>query len=281
MARAPDKRIEQAKAMYLEGKKLVEIASQLNLPEGTVRRWKCTHKWDSERSDNESERSENKEETIAHEVKQVVENHELTDEQRLFCILYVKCFNATKAYQKAYGCNYRSAQSNGYRLLTIDYIREEINKLKQNRLNREFLSEHDIFQKYMDIAFADITDYVEFGQEEVNVMGMYGPVQIKDEETGEKIPLMQKVNTVRLKDSSDVDGTIISEVKHGRNGTSIKLADRMKALQWLSDHMDLATDEQKARIGQMQANAQRMKGSDSDAALERLDEVLAEIKGVI
>ena len=37
--------------MYLEGMKLVEIASQLNLPEGTVRRWKCTHKWDSERSD--------------------------------------------------------------------------------------------------------------------------------------------------------------------------------------------------------------------------------------
>lgn len=51
MARAPDPRIEQAKAMYLEGEKLVEIASQLNLPEGTVRRWKCTHKWDNERSD--------------------------------------------------------------------------------------------------------------------------------------------------------------------------------------------------------------------------------------
>lgn len=51
MARAPDARIEQAKAMYLKGTKLVEIANQLNLPEGTVRRWKCTHKWDSERSD--------------------------------------------------------------------------------------------------------------------------------------------------------------------------------------------------------------------------------------
>lgn len=58
MARAPDPRIEQAKAMYLEGQKLVEIASQLNLPEGTVRRWKCTHKWDNERSDKKSERSQ-------------------------------------------------------------------------------------------------------------------------------------------------------------------------------------------------------------------------------
>lgn len=60
MARAPDKRIEQAKEMYLQGQKLVEIANQLNLPEGTVRRWKCTHKWDGERSDKQSERSHRK-----------------------------------------------------------------------------------------------------------------------------------------------------------------------------------------------------------------------------
>ena len=57
MARAPDKRIERAKEMYLQGQKLVEIASQLNLPEGTVRRWKCTHKWENERSEKKSERS--------------------------------------------------------------------------------------------------------------------------------------------------------------------------------------------------------------------------------
>ena len=60
MARAPDKRIEQAKGMYLKGMKLVEIASQLNLPEGTVRRWKSTHRWDNERSDKKSERSDKK-----------------------------------------------------------------------------------------------------------------------------------------------------------------------------------------------------------------------------
>ena len=43
--------------MYLQGQRLVEIASQLNLPEGTVRRWKCTHKWENERSEKKSERS--------------------------------------------------------------------------------------------------------------------------------------------------------------------------------------------------------------------------------
>lgn len=60
MPRKPDERIDQAKEMFLKGMKLVEIANQLNLPEGTIRRWKCTHKWDSERSDKNSERSERK-----------------------------------------------------------------------------------------------------------------------------------------------------------------------------------------------------------------------------
>lgn len=58
MPRKPDKRIEQAQALYLKGLKLVEISKQLDLPEGTVRRWKSTYKWDSERSDKNSERSD-------------------------------------------------------------------------------------------------------------------------------------------------------------------------------------------------------------------------------
>lgn len=60
MPRKPDSRIEQAKVMFLDGMKLVEIASQLELPEGTVRRWKSTHNWDNERSEKKSERSEKK-----------------------------------------------------------------------------------------------------------------------------------------------------------------------------------------------------------------------------
>lgn len=51
MPKKPDERIEPAKQMYLDGMKLIDIAKQLDLPEGTVRRWKSTHKWDNERSD--------------------------------------------------------------------------------------------------------------------------------------------------------------------------------------------------------------------------------------
>lgn len=46
MPRKLDERVNQAKKMFLDGQKLVEIASQLNLPEGTIRSWKNRYKWD-------------------------------------------------------------------------------------------------------------------------------------------------------------------------------------------------------------------------------------------
>lgn len=249
MPRAKNAKAEVALNLYRQGVLLKDIAAQLNVPAGTVRRWKSTYKWeDSERSVKNNERSQNKKSILKDDIESVNENVNLTEKQRLFCMFYVRCFNATKAYQKAYQCDYLTARSHGYELLLNVVIKTEIQRLKQSRLNRELLDESDIFQKYMDIAFADVTDFVEFGQDEEYVIGPYGVVEIKDSETGEKKPLTQKINTVRFKESKDVDGTLISEIKNGRNGASIKLADRMRALDWLADHMDLATDEQKARI---------------------------------
>ncbi len=58
MPRKPANRIGQAKDLYLKGLKLIDISKQLDLPEGTVRRWKSTYKWDNERSERDSERSD-------------------------------------------------------------------------------------------------------------------------------------------------------------------------------------------------------------------------------
>ena len=283
MARAPDQRVQQAEAMFLAGKKLVEIANELNLPEGTVRRWKSTYKWGSERSEIKSERSEKKanvrkekKKAVAEEVMQVIENPDLTDKQRLFCVLYVKCFNATKAAIKA-GYSSNTAMEQGYQLLHNPSVREEIMRLKQHRLNRELLDEHDIFQKYMDIDYSDITDYVEFGREEIQAMGAFGPIQVEDPETGGKVPLMKIVNSVRFRESDMVDGTIITEVKQGKDGASIKLADRMKALEWIANHMDMATEEQRARIAQVKAQTDKLTGNNQE--IEDLEEIEGDIYG--
>ena len=265
-ARNPNR--EKAFEIYKKHKgeiDLVEIASQLNLAAGTVRGWKSKDKWDEKMNgtlrknmERSKRKSENKKKANAEVIDQIIENPDLNDKQRLFCVLYVKCFNATKAYQKAYECSYETATANGPRMLGNARVKEEIQCLKQNRLNRELISEADIFQKYIDIAFADITDYMEFGTEEVPVMAAYGPVKVKNEETGEEETLTRIVNTAKFKDSLDVDGTILTEVKQGKDGAGIKLADRMKALQWLADHMNLATEEQRAKIEKTRADIQRM-----------------------
>lgn len=266
MPKAKNKLVDDAFVLYRQGMKLKDIAEQLGIPEGTIRRWKHTYEWDNERSEkitNVRKRRKRtvqvKNESVESEVKQIIENPDLTDKQRLFCVYYSRYFNATKAYQKAYGCSYETAMVEGSSHLRNPKIKSEILKLKQERLNREFLSEADIFQKYMDIAFADITDYVEFGIEEEPVMSMYGPVKIKDPDTGEEKQLTQIVNTVRFKESTGIDGTILTEIKHGRNGSSIKLADRMKALEWLSKHMDLGTEEQRVRIEQIKIHTENVR----------------------
>ena len=269
MPKAKNPLVAEAEALFLKGMKLVEIAARLQLPEGTVRRWKSTYGWGSERSDKKSERSERKkvrkkEKEVAEEICEVLGNEELSGKQQLFCIYYIKSFNATKAYQKAYGVSYQTAASIGYRLLENDGVKKEIERLKKNHLNRALISEEDIFQRYMDIAFADITDYVSFGQKDVQVMGAFGPVYETDENTGEKRPVMKTINAVELRESEEVDGTLIQEISTGKDGAKIKLADRMKALNWLADHMDLATAEQRARIENLQVSTAKIRGDDLD-----------------
>ena len=289
---------KEAFEMFQQGFKLVDIAKQLNVPAGTVRRWKHSDKWEMNGGTNGAgERSEKANETNAqtnvHEVfkqkrrkrvysdvQQVEKNAGLTEKQRLFCLFYVRYFNATKAYQKAYGCAYSTAASAGSRLLENAEVRKEIMQLKQGRLNQQLLDESDIFQKYMDIAFSDITDYLVFGQKEVPVMGAFGPIKVEDPDTGEKVPVTKIVNVVQFRESDEVDGTLISEVKQGRDGASIKLSDRMKALNWLADHMDFATPEQKAKVRKLEAETERIQRSgapeNEDDGVEIINDIPAE-----
>lgn len=235
------KKHELAEADYIAGMKYKDIAEKYGVTINTVKSWKTRYKWTRKKKAHKNTRtrkknSRQKRKVIACEIKAVMDNYQLNDKQRLFCVYYVKCFNATKAYQKAYGCSYAAAMSSGSQLLRNPKIREEIEFLKQNKLNREFLKTEDIFQKYMDIAFADITDYVEFGNEEFEYLDSDNKVR------------KGKASHLNVKNDYEVDGTIVTEISEGKSGIKVKLADRMKALEWLSEHMDMATEEQRARI---------------------------------
>ena len=47
MARGPDDRQEQAKELFLQGMKLIDISNSLEVPVGTIRSWKKRYNWAS------------------------------------------------------------------------------------------------------------------------------------------------------------------------------------------------------------------------------------------
>lgn len=250
------KNYELAEQDYMSGMKYKDIAVKYGVTLNTVKSWKTRYKWDkksvhTKKKSVHTKKAEEKQkkQAAAESVEQVLKNDELNDQQRLFCLYYSRSFNATRAYMKAYpDCTYESAMARSSKLMKDETIKEEIFRLKQAKMNKAMLEPEDIFQKYTEIAFSDITDYVSFGREEVQVMGAFGPVETVDPETGEQVPVTKIVNTVRFLESDAVDGSLINEVSQGKDGAKIKLADRMKALNWLAEHMDLATEEQKARV---------------------------------
>lgn len=262
-----------AESDYVAGMKYKDIAAKYGVSINTVKSWKKRYAWSRNKKTGciqkgctQNKKGAHKKEAVAEDVSQVAINDELTDQQQLFCLYQSRMFNYTKAYMKAYpGCTYASAAVLGSRLMKNPVIRKEIEQLKQNHMNRELLKQEDIFQKYMDIAFADMNDFMSFGQEEIETD--YGP---------------RMVNSVRLKESDQVDGTLITEVKQGRDGVSVKLADRMKAIDWLADHMDIATAEQKAKIEQIRAKTAIMSGTseeetEDDGFIEALKGEVADV----
>ncbi|SCJ34616.1 Uncharacterized conserved protein [uncultured Clostridium sp.] len=238
---------------YKNGMKQKEIAKKYGTTINTVKSWSRRYEWSKKKKkgahQNKSVHTKKECKKIAEEI---VETSELDEEHQLFCIYYLKYHNKVKAYQKVKpNTPYNSACVMASRWSKQPAVIEEINRLKKELYEDALLDPHDIVQKYIDIAFADLNDYLEYGQEEV-------PVIIKNPITGEDEVLKQTVNMVKFKESAFADGTILSEVKQGRNGASIKLADRMKALDWLSKHMNLANEEQRAKIDLIKAQTRKI-----------------------
>nr|DAP47012.1 MAG TPA: Terminase small subunit [Caudoviricetes sp.] len=255
---------DKAYEMYRQGMKLVDIASALDVPPGTVRRWKSTHGWDSERSEKESERSATKRTKkrtpIDDGTKETLQNDDLTPEQQMFCIYYSRTFNAAQSYQKAYGCSYESAIANGSRLLTNDKVRAEIERLKEIKRQQIVAGADDIVELQMRIAFADIGNYVSFGQKEVT--------DIETDET-------YMVSVVDLKESKNTDTQLIQEVKRGKDGVSVKLADKQKAIDWLSKYFLVHPDDKyKAEFDKKRAEVSDNSGAQILQNMQTIADIL-------
>ncbi len=171
--------------------------------------------------------------------------------EKSFCLSYIQNFNACQAAINA-GVLPKEAKEVGYELLQREEVKKEIERLKEIKRGGFFVSEDDVLERHMQIAFADITDYVEFGTEEVSVV---------DKKTNEVHT--RTVNNVYLKSSKDVNGGVIAEVWRTTDGAArIKLADRQRSLEWLAKYFNMnPLDKHKAEYEKMRLRmAEREKG---------------------
>lgn len=172
-----------------------------------------------------------------------LEDSGLNDRQQLFCIHYIENFNATQAYMKAYGVKRTVAMVNGSRLLSHAKVRSVIRRLKKERASAALLSADDVLQMYIDIAFADITDVIDFQQVETTITEIEETVDKGGKKKVIKREVPYTYTKFVMQYAEDVNGRIITELARGKDGMfRVKLADKMKALEWLSDYMDIKGD---------------------------------------
>ncbi|MEY9979702.1 terminase small subunit [Lysinibacillus sp. RC79] len=243
---------------------LANLAEKHEIKLGTLKSRKSREKWSRDATKKDATKTA-KVATIsskdASKEKEVVESEEvtafdlegddgLTDKQRLFCMYYVRSLNATSAYKKVYECSYQTAMANGSRLLSKAKIKETVTELKKQRLESLDLDKYDVLEKYKAIAFADITDFIDFTQVESEVTETeveYNPDGSKKSEKTEVVPYTY--TKFAMHQSEEIDGTLITELSKGKDGMfKVKLADKMAALAFLAKYTDVLNENELKRL---------------------------------
>lgn len=191
---------------YIEdgGEVSIKVLSRVGkVPQSYVRKWIKDENWDQYLTTEKEDLTQKTREFI----KSAAERYGLSEKEELFCYHFFRTKNATQAALRAgYGSHY--SYNAAYHILQKDNVREFMKELQTHACEELFVSTIDILRMWAKIAFADMTDYV-------SVSGA----------------------GVTLRNSSSMDGQVITEVKEGRDGVTVKLADKMKALDRLSSYL--------------------------------------------
>jgi len=287
-ARSPNR--DKAQELWLASgmeRQLKDIAAELGVSETQVRKWKSQDGWGLVTLPIKSNVTNPSKKVTKQLIKSVEENEELTNQQKEFCLHYVQIFNASQAAIRA-GYSPNSPRGIGYNLLQNPHVCKEIARLKAIKNKGILASYEDLIDLYMRIAFADMGDVVNFGQRDVQVMGPFGPISVKDDD-GKVTPIMKTVNYVDLNDKSVVDTSVIAEISQGKDGVKVKLSDRKDAFHRLEKFFDKDPDNKRRaeyeakklvlqeRLVKVQEDKAEQ-GNDNEA-IDKLDEILKSVGG--
>lgn len=188
---------------------------------------------------------------------------ELDELERTFCFEYLRCFNLINT---AKVCEMSKGRAEG--LMKQPRIQEALRYIQKEREIELYVDGMSLIRMYTSLAFSDISDYAGWGSEEFILRDAMGN-KIEDEDGNY---VTYKKNVVRLKDSASVDCRCIQEIKEGKDGVSIKMYDKMEALDKLSKIFDIEGNQEakqldiaikKAKLKQEEAKARLLEDSEN------------------
>lgn len=247
---------------YMQGLKYKEIAEKYSVTLNTVKSWKKRYGWQRKKGayplksmHTKKEDARQGNQNVPNTVKverfkplPETERDVLTDKQRLFVMEYLRDFNATRAAMTV-GYSKKTAHTSGWKMLRNEEIRAEIERQKGLTTSELGLSIQRVIAELMKIAFADISDVMEYGVHHVPLRDKEGNIVLNQEGN----PVTEKHNFVTLKNADEMDSTVISEVKKTREGVSVKLHDKLKAIEKLERYLPYRTEEEKLKMDKTRA----------------------------
>lgn len=207
------------------------LAEKHGVKPATLRSRKNREKWVQRNAKKVATKNATQRKNVARKkAERIIEsNDELKGWEMEFCYEYLKEFNATKAYRTVRDVTYNTAATEGMRTLRKPYIQEAIKDIKKETNADLLISVEDIKKEYLKQSFANVNDYVEYGSHEIVVSDKHGN-QLVDVEGN---PVTYKDSFIHFKDMDEIDGTLIKEVRMGKDGPVIQLYDKQKAMQEL------------------------------------------------
>ena len=170
---------------------------------------------------------------IEQKTKAKKKKNTITPKQKRFCEEYLVDLNGTQAAIRA-GYSPKTADRYAGQLLEKTCVQEFIKQRQKALSKRTHITQEKVIGEISKIAFADFTNYADYRTEKT--------VVDRDEETGE--PIIDYDVVIDVKDSKQVDGSVISEIGRGKDGTfKFKLHDKVKALDMLARHLGMYKDK--------------------------------------
>lgn len=249
-----------------------DLAEKHDVKPATLRSRKNREKWQRNATNKvATKRATQRKNVATQKAEKIAEsNSELKGWEIEFCYEYLKEFNATKAYRAVRDVTYNTAATEGMRTLRKPYIQKAIKDIKKETDAELFLSIEDIKREWVKQSFANISDYVDYGTKEVEAVDEDGdPIYNED---GSR--QMRERSYVYFKDMSEIDGTLIKEVRMGKDGPVIQLYDKQRALIELQKRMygteELNNEFTKKRIEKLEEEIKLIKGKEPDTSLMKL-----------